>query len=245
MKVGFLIAGVQKGGTTSLDSYLRQHPAIGMARRKEVHFFDDEKAFGQGTPSYDPYHAEFDTQNDVVIRGEATPIYTYWSEAPRRIWDYNARMRIIVLLRNPIERAWSHWKMTRKLGAEELDFSEAIRTETERCRAALPFQHAMFSYVDRGFYSEQIRRLRRFFPEEQLLFIKSEDFFRDAQSALHGICRFLSVGEMEFDVQEALNASPGYGAMQEADQEFLRDRFELDIRQTEALLDWQCADWLG
>lgn len=244
MKVGFLIAGVQKGGTTTLDGYLRQHPAIGMARRKEPHFFDDEAAFAAGDPDYQAYHDEFDPVSNASIFGEATPIYTWWHDAPRRIWAYNPRMRLIVLLRGPIQRAWSHWKMAVRLEAETLDFYTAIREEAERCRAALPLQHRMYSYLDRGFYSEQIRRLRRFFPEDQLLFLKSETFFAAPQATLDRICRFLSVAPLAFAPQDPANRDDSDALLSEEDRRFLRERFRHDIQETEALLGWQCPDWL-
>lgn len=244
MIVGFLIAGVQKSGTTSLDGWLRQHPAVGMARDKELHYFDNEILFASAAPSDAIYHAAFDATPGVLIHGEATPIYSYWSDAPRRIWTYNPRMRLIIILRNPIERAWSHWKMACRLNAEELNFSEAIRCETERCRVALPLQHRMYSYVDRGFYSEQIRRLRRFFPDEQLLFLKSETVFHDPHASLRRVCRFLSVPERAFEIGPPLNHDEGKVAMLPADRRYLRDRLRDDIRQTESLLGWRCPDWL-
>ena len=244
MKVGFLIAGVQKGGTTSLDAWLRQHPAIGMARQKEVHFFDDEAAFAAGPPPDDAYHAAFDRAPGVTIHGEATPIYTYWADAPRRIWAYNPHMRFIVLLRNPVERAWSHWRMARRLREETLDFATAIRCETERCRVALPLQHRMYSYLDRGFYSEQIRRLRRFFPESQLLFLKSETLFRQPRATLARVCAFLSVPEWNFDIGPPLNEDTDPVTLQPVDRRYLLDRLRDDIRQTETLLGWQCPEWL-
>ena len=75
-------------------------------------------------------------------------------------------MRLIVILRNPIERAYSHWAMEHRRGNDQLPFALALEQEEARCREALPFQHRVFSYVDRGFYSAQLRRLWRFFGRE-------------------------------------------------------------------------------
>jgi hypothetical protein len=162
-KVDFLIAGVQKGGTTALDTYLRQHPQICMANSKEIHFFDDENIFSQGKPDYSLYHACFNKAAGHVVSGEATPIYAYWHDSPRRIWEYNSEMKIILILRNPIERAFSHWNMERHRNAEALSFWDAIQGESLRCRDALPLQHRVYSYTDRGFYTEQVRRIWRYF----------------------------------------------------------------------------------
>ncbi len=136
MKIDFLVAGVQKSGTSALDKYLRLHHQIEMAKEKETHFFDNEDNFANPV-DYSQYHIFFDT-NGKKKRGEATPIYTYWYSAPQRIWQYNPAMKWIIILRNPIDRAYSHWNMERNRNADSIAFSEAIRTEEIRCRSALP-----------------------------------------------------------------------------------------------------------
>ncbi|MEZ4606416.1 MAG: sulfotransferase domain-containing protein [Deinococcales bacterium] len=112
-KVYFIICGTQKGGTTALDSYLRQHPHICMGKRKELHFFDQEKNFQSDICDYTSYHKLFQVTSQRQILGEATPIYMYWRAAPQRMWGYNPKLKLIVILRNPIERAYSHWNMER------------------------------------------------------------------------------------------------------------------------------------
>ncbi len=80
--VNFAICGTQKGGTSALDTYLRGHPEICMADRKEVHFFDNEAAFATGKPDYSRYHSFFSPNDTQRILGESTPIYMYWKPAP-------------------------------------------------------------------------------------------------------------------------------------------------------------------
>ena len=111
--VNFLICGTQKGGTSALDAYLREHPEICMADKKEVHFFDNKKFFNKNKPDYSKYHSFFNPQSSHKLLGETTPIYMYWHDSPRRIWQYSPNMKIIVILRNPIDRAYSHWNMER------------------------------------------------------------------------------------------------------------------------------------
>src|SRR5688572_4249341 len=108
-RVTFLIAGVQKGGTTALFDYLGDYPDIVLADAKELHFFDDE-AQDWSAPDYGAYNARF---SDPAGRpcGEATPIYTYWPNSLERIAAYNPAMKLVVMLRDPVERAWSHWRM--------------------------------------------------------------------------------------------------------------------------------------
>ncbi|HZR78058.1 MAG TPA: sulfotransferase domain-containing protein, partial [Chthoniobacterales bacterium] len=149
MRVDFVIGGTQKGGTSALDSFLRQHPGICMpTTRKELHFFDRE----EDNRDYKAYHANFQPQPQHRVTGEASPIYMYWETAPYRIWKYNPNMKWILALRNPVERAFSAWNMETKRGKEKLSFAQAIEKEADRCREALPLQHRVYSYVDRGLY---------------------------------------------------------------------------------------------
>jgi hypothetical protein len=237
--VNFLIAGVQKGGTSSVDAYLRQHPQVRMAYKKEIHYFDYDDRWKDHW-WYEGYVVPLGGATAV---GESTPIYTYAPQAARRIYEYNPAMRLIVLLRNPAERAWSQWRMESAAGHDQLTFGEAIRRETERCREALPVIHRNYSYVDRGFYAEQIRRLQRFFPAEQLLFIKSETFFADPATTMSGICRFLRIEEKNFDTREIHRAGPQAGGMPAEDRRFLIETYRNDIAEVERLLGWDCRDW--
>jgi hypothetical protein len=150
--VDFVICGTQKGGTSALDTYLRGHPEICMADRKEVHFFDNEEYFSNDKPDYSKYLSWFSPNKSHKILGEATPIYMYWNDSPKRIWEYNPNMKLIVILRNPIERAYSHWNMDRSRHADNLSFWETIQKEKKRCSDALPKQQRRYSYIERGFY---------------------------------------------------------------------------------------------
>jgi len=150
-KVAFVIAGTQKGGTTALASYLYEHPEIGMPTVKEVHFFDTEEHFASPDVDYAGYDAYFKPGVRGRVLGDATPIYMYWEPAPQRMRRYNPAMKLIMLLRNPVTRAYSHWNMERERQRDRLPFEQAVRTEEDRCRKALPLQHRSYSYVDRGF----------------------------------------------------------------------------------------------
>jgi len=243
-RVGFLVAGTQKGGTTALHYYLSAHPRICLPRGKELHFFDDEGYFRtRGRPDYAAYHRRFAPKPGQVL-GETTPIYMYWYAAPRRIWEYNPAMKLLVVLRNPIERAYSHWNMERVRGKETLSFGEAIRTEEARCRRALPLQHRLFSYVDRGFYTEQLRRLWFWFPHEQTLVLRSETLRADPAGTLNTVWDFLGVERRPPAAAREDHANPYEAGLAEADWRFLRDAFEFEIHSLERLLGWDCADWL-
>lgn len=192
--VDFIIAGAQKGGTTALYDYLVEDTAICMARIKETHFFDDETR-DWGRPDYGDYHVLFD---DPAGRpcGEATPIYIYWPQSLERIFAYNPAMRMIVLLRDPVERAWSHWRMEHFRGVEPLSFAEAIRNGRSRLFESTPWGYdRVYSYVERGFYADQLERLFAIFPREQALILCSADLQDEPAQTLERVRAFIGAPE--------------------------------------------------
>jgi hypothetical protein len=236
--INFIICGTQKGGTSALYEYLREHPEICMAKSKEVHFFDNEAFFSDGTPDYSIYHSSFNPYHTQKIYGEATPIYMYWHDAPRRIWEYNPNMKIIVILRNPIDRAYSHWNMERCRKAESLPFWDAIRYENERCFETLPYQHRVFSYVDRGFYSEQLRRLWFYFGREKVLILKNENLRYQLQKTLNEICEFIGIRYFNHIHPKEVHSYNYLKKMSHKEKEYLRYIYEYDIKNIERLLGW-------
>lgn len=241
----FFVSGAQKAGTSALDFYLRQHPEVCMASRKEVHFFDNDANFTNELPCYNIYHAFFRPQPQHRILGETTPAYMYWLTAPKRLWEYNPAAKHIVVLRNPIERAYSHWNMQRKIGIEPRSFWQALHTEREKCRESLPFQNKPYSYIDRGFYSEQLRRLLYYFPGEQLLILKCEDLKAQPRDTLDRIWRFIGVASHK-DIKFAIVHSNPYGtSMTDKERRYLLDVYEFEIKQLERMLGWDCSDWLS
>ena len=244
-RVDFLICGTQKGGTSALDAYLREHPQLCMANQKEVHFFDDEKHFRGGKPDYAAYHSCFSPGPSQRVMGEATPSYMYWYDAPRRIWHYNPRMKLLVVLRNPVDRAYSHWNMQRKRGIDDLSFWDALHIERERCREALPYQEKRFSYVDRGFYLEQLRRLWTYFARDQVLVTRHEDLRSKPKEAIDKIYDFLGVGPVQGIQVREVHSHEYDSPMSKREREYLQFIFEYEIRGLERLLGWDCSNWLA
>jgi hypothetical protein len=192
-KVDFLVAGVQKGGTSALFEYLREVPGLHLPDVKEAHFFDDE-AQDWNRPDTGAYHALFPDRPGLW--GEATPIYLYWPNAIERIARYNPAMRMILIFRDPVERAWSHWKMEYAKRKESEPFAWCIREGRARLTPGDPQargHHRVFSYVERGFYGAQVERLLRSFPRAQCLFLRSEDLRTDPTATIASVCSFLGV----------------------------------------------------
>ena len=229
-RVSFIIAGVQKAGTTALFDYLSEDPGVSLSRVKEVHFFDDETQ-DWAAPDYGAYHAHFDAA-DGRLRGEATPIYLYWPRSLERIAAYNRAMRLIVLLRDPVERAWSHWKMEYARGAESRPFAWCIREGRRRLFEAEPWgHHREFSYVERGFYGEQLEAALALFPREQILVLQAEDLNRDPALILARVRAFLglSAGPDPRPRQVHVGRDMDYGSeLTQEDRQFLRGLYAAD-----------------
>ena len=210
--------------------------------KKELHYFDKEHNF-EGRPDYKKYHANFRPTPQHRVIGEATPIYMYWNAAPYRIWEYNPKMKWILVLRNPVERAFSHWNMETKRGKESLSFREAVEQESVRCREALPLQHRVFSYVDRGFYAQQVRRLFDIFGPENCLVLLNEDLRTNHQKTLRRAFEFLHV-DLSVKVAEANVFEHEYDDKIDMElQARLIDIFYFDIKELERLLQRDLSAW--
>jgi len=229
--VNFIIAGVQKGGTTALFDYLSDEPGIALSRVKEVHFFDDE-AQDWARPDYAAYHRHFDAPAGGPC-GEATPIYAYWPNSLQRIAAYNPAMRIVLVLRDPVQRAWSHWRMEYARGAETQPFAWCIRDGRKRLFDAEPWgHHREFSYVERGFYGEQVERLLAIFPREQVLILRSEDLRGDPAPVLSAVRAFIGLppGPLAAAREVHVGRDMDYGSeLTDADVGFLRDLYARDM----------------
>jgi hypothetical protein len=257
MRLDFLCIGTQKGGTTSLNAYLRQHQQLVVPDR-ELHFFDDE-TLNWSQPPLELYHTTFeqgqcrapedcnpDTEsnpNHLRLCGEITPIYIYWEPCIERIHAYNAAIRLIVLLRNPLARAFSHWAMENQRGLDNLPFSEAIRQESFRCSSGQGQQHRVYSYLDRGRYAQQLQRVFRFFPRSQVLILRSEDLFQAPLATLRRLTDFLGISP--FSRVDPIHARQGVypQVLHQDDWAFMASELEQEISDLEALLGWCCDDW--
>ncbi|MFN3523814.1 MAG: sulfotransferase domain-containing protein [Phenylobacterium sp.] len=234
MRVEFIIIGVQKGGTTALFDYLSDEPGVALSRTKEVHFFDDESV-DWAEPDYARYHARFDPEASG-LRGEATPIYVYWPNSLERIAAYNPKARLILMLRDPVERAWSHWRMEFARGAETKPFSWCIRQGRARLLEAEPWgHHREFSYVERGFYGEQVERLFRLFPPEQVLILKSDDLRADPAVALGRVNRFLDLPAPGEVAPREVHVGAEMGGLGAEDAAYLRRLYARDMARLKDL----------
>lgn len=241
-RVRFLIGGVQKGGTTALDQYLRAHPALEMASIKEAHFFDDESV-DWAAPDYAVYHRLFSAPDGLW--GEATPVYLYWPQSLERIRRYDPDMKLIFLFRDPAGRAWSHWKMERDRGWETEPFAWCIREGRARLASAdPPGFHRVFSYVERGFYAAQLARALSLFGREQMLLLRSEDLSEDPDAVVTRVCRFLDVAPPELPLEPLrANVAADNAPIDPVDADYLRGLYAEDLRRFAELSGLDVEGW--
>ncbi|SDZ24952.1 Sulfotransferase domain-containing protein [Micromonospora pattaloongensis] len=193
----FLIIGGQRCGTTSLYHYLAAHPRVRVATGKELQFFSLHH--GRGTRWY---RGHFPAAAPGTRSFEASPYYLFHPEVPARVAATLPQGRFIALLRDPVERAYSHYLHTRSYGLEPLDFADAVAAEPDRLAAALRHgpdsrtAHAALrnhSYLARGRYAEQLERWFAHVPRERLLVLRSEDLYADPAAVYGELLRFLEL----------------------------------------------------
>ena len=184
----FIICGTQKRGTTALYHYLREHPEIYMSEKKEVHFFDLN--WNKGLNWYEKH---FKVTSGAKAIGEASPFYMYLEEVPERIHEILPDAKLIFILRNPVDRAYSHYWHEVKLGFEYLTFEEAIKKEEERLSDGTIFSKQHYSYKDRGKYIEQIKRFMKYFSKDQILILLNDDLKKNPVNVMRKVFEFLEV----------------------------------------------------
>lgn len=246
MLLDFVVAGVQKGGTKALDLVLRQQPGIRMAAIKEPHFFDNDN-LDWGNPPYELYHSMFaESRENPTMYGEATPIYSYWPDALERLAGYNAEVRIVLLLRHPTFRAYSQWRMQLGRATEKVGFDRIVRVASlsgPKVRYNRPSRHG--SYIERGFYSLQVRRMLRTFKREQLLFIRTDALWRDPNRVVSDIRTFLNLEQYQIPIQTRYVGNVIRLPISDGDRSALDRIYFDDIEETASLTKLDLSDWLS
>ncbi|WP_162404131.1 sulfotransferase family protein [Pseudoxanthomonas jiangsuensis] len=201
-RIGFLIGGVQKGGTSALASFVRQHPQVRLPRDKEAHVFD-APSFDDGwdAPAVDLcYQAHFDADGAGagLLHGDATPIYCFHPTLVRRIARYNPDMRWIIILRDPVDRAVSHYRMERARGHETWPLWRAALLERWRLAGhaddfSLDSPLRRHSYLARGDYARQLDVLFASFPRAQVLLLRNDELAAKPAQVLGQVWDFLGI----------------------------------------------------
>lgn len=246
----FIIIGAQKAGTSSLYHYLAQHPAVAPAIRKEVHYFD--WSYGRGL---DWYRAHFPTRAYRTLKtavssrrllvGEASPYYLFHPHVPGRVKALLPDVRLIVLLRDPVDRTVSAYQHQMRKGRETLSLRAALERELQQLPvesarlAADPSYNSEFhrhlAYLARGIYADQLPAWCAQFPPAQLLVLHSQDFFADTAAVFSDVVRFLGLPAWVPPTFRKFNAAE-YDDLDPTDREWLVRYFAPHNERLYALL---------
>ena len=208
MKVDFFIVGAPKAGTTSLYHYLNEHPQVEMSSQKEPDYFSDKAIHDQGMyygknriNALDKYESLF-AQKESVVYGEASVSYLFYDNVAEDIKEYNPNAKIIIMLRNPIDRAFSHYLMDYRLGLISDSFENIIAKKSKHKNAHLFYQQ----YIEVSKYANQIQRYLDFFEKENILFIDYEDFKKNVSKTVDKVYDFLNIStEFAADINTKYN----------------------------------------
>ena len=235
----FIIIGAMKAGTTSLFKYLSKHPDLYLSVPKEVHFFDGGKnpkvdTFAKGESWY---RAHFplrkELNNDAKVY-EATPVYIFNPLVPQRIFETLPNVKLILLLRNPTERAVSHYLHGDRRNWDDLSFYDALQAEEERLKPFIEAQdyksriYIEYSYKSRGLYQEQIARYLQYFAREQMLILDSNDLFADPKGTIENVFDFIGVDPERFRLKDfsSVNSAPNKQKFEPYVYEYLDNYFK-------------------
>jgi Sulfotransferase domain len=205
-KPTFLIVGAMRSGTTTLARSLGSHPDVYMAPEKEVHYFDLHHRRGM-----DWYAGRFIGALGERQIGEATA-YMHDEQPRRRMAAALPEARLIIALRDPVSRAYSHYWLNRAKGIERLRFEEAIAAEPQRLASMDEIAGRGYAYVRAGRYLEQLFDLSRFYPREAMLVMLLDDLRSDARTVYRRLCRFLEIDDhfLAPEVGHTLNAHTSF-----------------------------------
>jgi hypothetical protein len=199
----YIIIGAQRCGTTSMMHYIADHPGVGNVPRKEVRFFDWN--FNKGIKWYE---RKLGKREPGKLYGEKSPGCLVAPQAPRRAAEIAPHAKLIVLLRSPVDRAWSQYWLKRHLGREKRPFNVAV-WQSPKDHVKNIWSSAVSGYLFRGHYAEQLERWFSYFPREQFCIIKSEDFFQDTKRIMATVWAFLSLPQIHGQYKRMARLSKG------------------------------------
>lgn len=223
----FLVLGTQKGGTTSLQRIMENHLGLFMPECKEVQYFtlNNDKPVSW-------YADHYKNAGWKQKRGDITPFYLFHPKAAERIYKVIPKAKLIVLLRDPVDRTISQYFHAKRLGFETLTLSEALDAEEKRLTEGGSFSFQKHSYVARSRYLEQLDRYESLFAKDKILVIKSEDLFYKSNQTWELIQRFLEIERIPLPMKLPKENS-GKGEAGEINTQ-IRNRLEKEFKKTKA-----------
>lgn len=253
IKVSFIVVGAQKSGTTALYHFLSQHPELSLSRVKETNYFSTD-IFWKNNVNYDLYHKYFKTHFKKIKYGEASPNYMLNHDivAPR-VAKYNPNIKLIFILKNPVERAFSQYKMHVKKHNLNLSFAECLQIGINPNQTDIVLDknnqvtlngstRLLESYIGFGKYVEQIRTFKKFFEPNQMLFLLNEDLLNHHEETMKVIYNFLNVSCLNIE-KEIIHTNNISNLMTEDEKKILLSVFSDEIYELQKILKRDLTHW--
>ena len=191
-KINFCCIGAAKSATTSLFNILKQHSSISVSSFKEPHFFDNSVNYNKGIRWY--YDSYFKKAKPNNLLGDFTPTYLSSLDSPKRIQQtLGAKIKFIVILRNPVDRAYSHYLHSKRDEHENLSFIDALSIEDKRLVSSNEINRLRFSYVTQSLYAQHISNYFNYFSKENFHFMIFDDFVNNKKESIIEVCKFLEI----------------------------------------------------
>ena len=236
----FVIIGAQKAGTTSLYNFITSHPTIAPASRKELHYFSIRYDLGglwyrSNFPTNLSRRRHYKKTGQKLLSGEASPSYLFYPRVPGRMRKDLPNAKLIVILRNPVDRAYSHYQHTLRQNDETLSFEKAVELEEERCAIEreqmikdpgfVSNDYRRYSYLSIGVYADHLERWFKHYDRKQFLILAAEDLRKNPQRILDQVFNFLEVSP--FQIGDARDKNVGsYEKMNEGTRKLLVGYFK-------------------
>lgn len=253
IKVSFIVVGAKKSGTSALYSFLNKHPELSLGKIKETDFFSKENFWRSGE-NYKLYHNFFQAHWRKVKYGEASPSYMrkHRIVAPR-IAKYNPNIKLIFILRNPVERAFSEYKMHVNLHNLKLSFSECLQIALDKDTSGIELDknnwvtrngstNMIKSYIRYGRYAEQIRTYKKIFKPNQLLFLLNEDLLEKHDETMRIIYEFLDVAYLNIE-REIIFSHKVKSEIDDIEKKILLAEYAEEIEELEIILNRDLSHW--
>lgn len=239
---------MHKSGTSSLHYHLKRHPNISLIAKKEVHYFNTFYGSTHWYRSNFPTKKtikKISTKDRVYRIGEATPEYLFHSLAPKRVYDLLPDIKLIVVLRNPIDRAYSHYNKNVKNNLEAMSFEDAITIRKSKLKKAEELIKEndvqanrfleQYAYIEKGRYVEQFERWFKFFPKENFFVVETTNLNSQTFEKMHN---FLGLPEQKIDGElEIIHKGKYKSDIKPKTREMLADYFKPYNKKLEKLLD--------
>jgi hypothetical protein len=232
-KPDFIIIGAQKCGTSTFFHHLKRHPDLRLPGKKELHFFDDH--FTDGIQWYLNYFTGHNSPGVPFCTGEASPYYFFHPLVPTRIYQTYPGIKLILLLRNPVNRSYSQYQHMKRKGRISLSFEHCIHLESKILEGRKEdfykeenhsdLMYRRFSFLARSRYAEQLSAWYRYFPKEQIHIIRSEDYFSNPEQIFNEVFQFLELPSFLVKVSRK-HRSSDYPPMKPETRQLLQEYFK-------------------